>query len=288
VISQSEAQWRKRLAASLDVATVPKDLQPPLTDVPKDHEDGRCLFMSDSNFQQCRIGSPTAKKTVALLGDEHAMMWTTALRNILLPLGYAIQPLTMGGCPNARITVFDHALPNHGRECDKHRAWVFRKLAVMNPDTVVMSDFSGFADYTGPDGKRTTIGVRDAWATGLERTLAKIHPLTHHIVVLGQTPRGRALEKCLPSSLNLSRCYGDDVYLSGIRVMEKRIITDINGMYVDPGPWLCVAESCPPIIDKTPVYFDDNHFTVTLTKRLTPLLRTKLRPITHPVKLQHP
>jgi len=65
------------------------------------------------------------------------------------------------------------------------------------------------------------------------------------------------------------------VILSSLqRAIEQQAVTNVGGAFVDPGPWLCYHESCPPIIDGTAAFWDNSHLTRTMAQKLTPELKT--------------
>jgi peptidoglycan/LPS O-acetylase OafA/YrhL len=271
------ASWQHVLEQSIRLKTMPSNLNPPLAAVPNDREPMRCLSVDQPILKFCRWGTPSATRTVFVIGDSHAQMWFTAIQRVFPPSQYTVQALTEGGCPNSDITPSEPGRPEAGPACDTHRRWVWGMIARLKPDVVVMSDSANFVDWAAPDGSSTATGDLGAWQQGLKRSLAQIRPYTKRIVLIGQTPRAKALADCLPRNMALKPCYGDDSYSSRLRVFERSAVAAVGGIFVDPARWLCQGALCPPVIDGTAAYFDDNHITVSMEKKLAPLLRTAIQ-----------
>ena len=270
------ASWQHLLQQSIGIKTMPSNLNPPLAAVPEDREPMRCLSVDPVILKFCRWGNPSATRTVFVIGDSHAYMWFTAIQEVFPPSQYTIQALTEAGCPNSDITPRDPERPDAGPTCDAHRKWVWEMIASHKPDVVVMSDSANFADWAAPDGSSTATSDLGAWQQGLTRSLRQIRPYTKRIVLIGQTPRAKALADCLPQNMALKPCYGDDSYSSRLREFERHAVGAVGGIFVDPAAWLCQGALCPPVIDGTAAYFDDNHITVSMEKKLAPLLRSAI------------
>lgn len=273
----AERQWTHEVRQGLELDRVPANLQPPLADVPGDMEPMECLSIDRTNMARCGWGSPRADRSVVVLGDSHAHMWFTALRHVFPPGRYRVWPLTKASCSNAEIDRREPGLPDLAAACREHRSWVRQQIEKLRPDVVVMSDFAGFTDWIAADGTPRNEGMRPAWRAGLAESLGRLAPLVPRIILIGQTPEGKALADCLPRDLTLDNCQGSDSYMAGQREIERELVEAVGGTFIDPGPWLCAGGRCPPVIAGTAVFHDDNHLTVAMERRLAPLLAAKIR-----------
>lgn len=266
-------QWQQRLSEALTTEVVPATLQPNLAEVPTDRKYFNCLNVSSENEETCSWGADAAPRLAVVLGDSHALMWMPALQLVLPPKGFKLKTPGLGGCPNSTVRRWEPAFSFMGDQCAAHHRWVLERLRALRPDLVVLSDFSGFVNWQTKAGEVKTTGYREAWASGLEEFIKQVVPLAREVVIIGQTPRGQALSDCLPRTLELARCFGDDNYMRGQRGIERRVVLVTGGKFVDPSVWLCVGSKCPPVIDNSAVFHDDNHLSASMAVKLAPMLR---------------
>lgn len=97
-----------------------------------------CFDVSGQNVQSCLFGSRTAMRHAAILGDSIAGARLPGLREGLGKLGWSVQTLTMGQCPNITATTLVDGQPFI--DCQNHRQWALGYLAKVKPDLVVLSN----------------------------------------------------------------------------------------------------------------------------------------------------
>lgn len=269
---QKLKEWQLKVSAGLELKKLPDSVTPPLKTLSEDRESMSCLTVDVTNMSRCQWGSKDAPKSVFVLGDSHAHMWITALRYAFAPQKFSLRYLGMSGCPNAGVIRVDPEWPDRPQECTDHQSWVLSLIKKERPDIVVLSDSAGFPVGLDSQLPAMTAAERQRWERATQSMLIKVRELASRVIVIGQTPRGRSLETCLPANLKLSSCLGNDEVTSRLRDAERRMARKEKASFVDPAPWLCVGLVCPPVIDNTIVMFDDNHLTVSIERRLAPLL----------------
>ena len=61
-----------------------------------------------------------------------------------------------------------------------------------------------------------------------------------------------------------------------VRDMLNRQAARAGALTIDPVPWLCTAELCPPVISNAVVYFDATHISNAYARKLVPELSAAL------------
>jgi hypothetical protein len=128
-----------------------------------------------------------------------------------------------------------------------------------NPNTSIKLPDGSIVDVPGSRGN-------PYWAEKLDVSLSQIK-ISGKLIFFGTPPApvGGSLAVCTDSKLRLTdKCFGDassfPLGKSAAREIQKKLIAKNGGVYVDPLPWLCLKNTCPPIIDKSPVFSDGSHF----------------------------
>ena len=60
------------------------------------------------------------------------------------------------------------------------------------------------------------------------------------------------------------------------RAKVATAVASAGAMLLDPTPWFCARDICPPIIGNVLVDRDDNHMTATYALTVTPVLAERL------------
>ncbi|WP_083473504.1 acyltransferase family protein [Frankia sp. R43] len=251
---------------SLDLGDLPGGLRPSLEQAPNDYKSNRCYTSITSGTPtDCVYGDPQGRRTVVLFGDSHANQWFNAMNEVSRRNGWRLVPYTKGGCPPADYPNFVlETLKRVYTECNTWRADVLGRIRALSPDLVVIgSEARTEAIRVGPGGM--TKVVRDLRSTGAK------------VVLIEDTPYpGFDVPDCLARNpTNVRRCI---VRVAGAKLTEPQRAIEIRGaaaggaMLVDPVPWLCTKDECPPIIGDTIVYYDKSHITGTYSTALASYL----------------
>ena len=250
----------------------PRDLQPRLVDARKDtdglNDRGCGLSLSGTTPPRCDLGAADGAITVALVGDSHAAQWSPALELIASQRGWRLVPFTKDSCIFLDMRIVSLHLEREYTECAQWRAKVVAALEKLHPDLVVVSS----SRWVHPVDARDADVSRQVDA--MVRLLTQVHG---RIALIADTPLSEVdVPACLtrkdrtPESCATARSYALTAHLARDgRVAERLAVT-----LIDPARWLCDAEVCPAVIDRTIVFRDDHHLTATMARRLAALLES--------------
>jgi len=228
----------------------------------------------------CAFGAPAdrASRTVALLGDSHAVHWRAALGPVADAVGWHGVSLSRDGCPfsSARPVLPARLMPSCLRWRAAVPAWLRRHPEI---DTLFVSAHpahvvtargrsplaTAVAGYIGawrrlPRSIRTVVVIRDTpidppWTTGcIGRAI--------------RTRRPAGLACAVPRHLALR----GDAEAAAARAWHgrRRVVV------IDFTDFMCDARRCFPVVGGALVHKDGNHLTATFGATLAPYLRRAL------------
>ncbi|ABW16011.1 acyltransferase 3 [Parafrankia sp. EAN1pec] len=255
---------------SLDLPGLPAGLRPSLEQVPLDYKANRCYAsITASTPTDCAYGDPNGRRTVVLFGDSHANQWFNAMNKVSRERGWRLIPYTKGGCPPAEYPDFVlETLKRVYTECNTWRAEALARIGALDPDLVVV----------GSEARTEAIRVG---AGGMASAVRTLRSTGAKVVFISDTPYpGFDVPDCLARNpSNIRRCVvrvSDAKLTEPQRAIENQGARDGGAMLVDPVPWLCAKEQCPPIIGDTVVYYDKSHITGTYSTTLASYLGSEL------------
>ncbi len=230
----------------------------------------------DGVLGPCEFGvpAPSAKSTVALVGDSHASHWRAALEYVAQRKRWRGVSITRSGCPLMRATT--KLQPAQRAEClewnDEVPRW-FQKHPTVHTAFVV-AHFAG--DVVVSDGaselETKVAGFKAAWES--------LPATVKHIVVIRDTPIvGFQANECVRKAKAKRRNAGsvcavkrsealreDPAVVAARRLGSKRVTV------VDMSRYLCSKKRCFPVIGGALVYKDDQHMTDVFATTLGPYL----------------
>ena len=217
---------------------------------------------ADTTSSACVHGDPTADRTIVVYGDSHGAMWIPAFDEIGRQGGWQVVQLTKPGCQAPDYPSWSNALDREYTECAEFREFALDKIEELQPDIVVVTSARKGA-LLAKDGKATTDGLDQAWATGLGSVLDRIAPNTDRTIVLGDMayPAQGGID-CLTAHENdvmaCSTPVSDAVYADH-NAMEQQVAEEHGAEYVDIIPWFCTADTCPAVIGGLTTRRDAHH-----------------------------
>jgi peptidoglycan/LPS O-acetylase OafA/YrhL len=276
------------VAAAVDQAMAQERLPEALTPSLQDLESDISLLPSactverdDTKVRSCVLGDPTAKRTVVLFGDSHAVMWLRPLEKLAKEHGWRVVPFRKAGCFPIDATIWWAAKQRGYSECDTWRENVYAEIAKVKPDMIVTSGLLDFSLVDPATGKLATGALATSlYKDGLRGSLERLHDITPNIQVIGGTP---TLEKpaadCLGStSATMATC----VRAPARNILERNALWSdatkaAGGDFIDPVQWLCYKSTCPVVVGNVIVYRDSHHITTTYAATLESQLESRLR-----------
>ena len=216
--------------------------------------------------QPCVIGDTSARPSIMVWGDSHALSWAPAFDEILKKHRISGYLVLHGACPPL-LDVHESGEPR----CYTSNA-AARDLISRSPElkTVVLA--ARWSNYFRPshivlaDGNSRTGNLRVA-SDGLVTTLKFLKSRGLNAMLVGDAPG--ALDD-VPLSMALVSAHGG----SGTRPISvtevhdrdmpfARVAREVQGhglaTYIDVVPWFCDSDACTYQIGGVPVYRDDNH-----------------------------
>ncbi|WP_410646632.1 acyltransferase family protein [Amycolatopsis sp. cmx-4-54] len=217
---------------------------------------------------KCTYGTATAPKTIVLVGDSHAAMFSTVLaRFVREHPEWRVKMMLRNGCPFTAIA------PAGLTVCSDQNERELAGILAMRPELVVTSAMS-------PESYDKDLKWR--WESraqtveGYESMLRRISDAGIRTGVIRDVPRpAKNTPRCLET--NPGRHTECDTALGEAFGQDKDPLVEAAGRVprttvVDLTPWLCTGDVCPAVVGNVVVY-RDNHLTDSY-------VRTLYRPLT--------
>ena len=278
VPAASDAAVKRLVEMSARITSLPTNLTPPLADVPADWGGpaGPCWPANDqTTVPACTFGDPNGTHTMVLYGDSHAAMWFYPMDLIALLSHWKLVLLSKGWCP-ANMLPYGNP-PGVGKpggeyaQCDEWHQFALGRIRQLQPDLVIVTQELSDA----PQGSSYTA---KQWGRGMTRTLRRIPVPARNIVVLGNIPSlPMSPPLCLSrNTSNVQACSSPlPQYYASFDGAEEKAATQVGARYLSVTPWFC-SVTCPAVIGKYEVYYDDYHVTRTYAEYLTLVLAKAL------------
>jgi hypothetical protein len=223
----------------------------------------------------CVHGDPNGTRSVVIYGDSRATQWLPAFDLIGKQQGWRVIQLTKPGCQVADFPRFSSTLKREYTECAEYRAFALAQIEQIRPDVVILSS-AGKDARVVVDGKATSRGIEEAWASGLASMIQRITPLTGKVVVLGDMayPSEPGIDCLTAHADNAQQCNTRraDAVFAEHNAMEARVAAENGAEYVDIIPWFCTQTECPAVIGGLTVHRDSYHVAENYVYRLSYVL----------------
>ena len=227
---------------------------------PKIYQDGCHLENGQIIPPECIYGTKDARRAIVLFGDSHAAQWFPALEKMAKENGFALTSFTKSACPGPAIRKVDKG-GYRNSECSKWRDNVYKRIAELKPEAVLVS---GMQYFQRPEGYQSRA---QWWQEGQRKTLLALRGLTPKIVYIADTPHPK---QDIPSCLSSKKARNCDN-------TEKTPLITVDGyLLVDPTPWLC-TRTCPAVLDGIVTYRDASHISVEMSTSLSAQMARALR-----------
>jgi hypothetical protein len=269
------------VARAVHINTVPANLTPALQHAAADMNMPAGYVNCEGNLPiaqtpTCIIGSPQASIRIALFGDSHARMWSTAIATIAANSGASLLLLVRDGCPISSFAFADEGtIPP--ATCSAWIANSIQRVASFNPTMVIVTSDAS------PGDMRTLNNVpvsKTEYEKGLDTILKKLVAPARRLVILGDIPylaqdgpdclaahESRVQACSTPTSIAIHTT--EDLWQEAAGKKE-------GAQYIDTVPWLCTKTECPAVIGNIEVYEGLYHITATYADYLEPVLQQAL------------
>ena len=218
----------------------------------------------DIVVELCPVGDRRASRTVVVFGDSQAGVLLPALDLVGASNGFRVIGLVKLGC--APYAVDQWAFGERYVACDEFRDWARKRIREIAPDTLVLGA-RGMLAIDTVDGKPD----ERAWSTGVETTLDQVVAEAGNVVVVsGVGAIAVRPATCLsdPSS-NLRSCSSPEDELSLVaNGLTRAAATDHGLTYADLTSLACQRHRCPLVAERTVLYHDPAHLSMTWMRRV--------------------
>jgi len=230
--------------------------------------------------RSCVLGDRTAKRTIVLFGDSHAVMWLGPLEKLAKEHGWRIVAYRKPGCFPLDASIWWPAKQRAYTECDTWREGAYAEMAEMKPDMIVTSGLLSFFLVNPVNGKAVAGPTATRlYTAGLRSSLARLHDITPNVNVIGGTPTlPKAAADCLGStSATMATCVRAPTknFLER-NALWKAATKQVGATFIDPVQWLCYQSACPLVVGNIIVYRDSHHITKTYAATLERQLESRL------------
>jgi peptidoglycan/LPS O-acetylase OafA/YrhL len=227
-------------------------------------------------FLSCHFNRAPPTRTVAIVGDSHALHFGGAVFSIAKQLNWRVIVLTKGHCPatHARVLSFEGTVED-SEWVDGCRHWadlVDEELARWSPADVFTSGFTREMQFDGDPARSVETGAQgllDVWTQWAARGM--------HVVVLRDVPStgGVYIPDCLATNvgnpLACSQPRSTAVIRDALSVASERVASDRIST-VDLTNLFCDENRCYGVIGGSIAYWDEDHLSPQFSRTLAPFL----------------
>ncbi|MGH3325236.1 MAG: acyltransferase family protein, partial [Streptomyces sp.] len=252
------------LAANLAVLPVRPEPSAAGQDLPVIYADDCMQDTRKSDLVRCVYGAARPTRTIALVGNSHAVNWFPTLHALADANKWRIVVLAKGSCMLADEPQIYKGRPQPS--CDVWQQHVLAELTKLRPDLVITTA----THSSGTEGEALTPGMVSRWR--------QLDALGLRVLALRDTPRLPFKAPQCVETKGRDACTSDKLY-SLARVSPILALRDPppNVKFSDFTPYLCRDGRCPSVIGNVLVYWDSfGHFTATFARTLAPLLERQV------------
>jgi peptidoglycan/LPS O-acetylase OafA/YrhL len=214
----------------------------------------------------CRIGAERGVRTIALIGDSHALHWAPALEKAAQQRNWTVYVFSKGACPVADVAVWAWALKGPYASCAQWRANMLERVSsIRGLDAVVIGRYQDYRDLVllGGDKRSDARTVAGPWKAASARSFARLSEAAPRIIVLRDTPRPpEDVPTCLSRHLDDSQCgfpRSSGTGLDAVLAAAEKDAAPDAVRFVDLTATICPTATCPVVGPGGQVIFRDRH-----------------------------
>lgn len=257
----------------------------PLSKVPTDNPEGLskgCLIAESATTAlgsrplTCYFGDLSTKKTLILFGDSQAWMWLPAFNELGKSKHFRVELDARAGCEVADLPMFDNSTTASAEACSAFRTWFFNRVKSLHPFVTIIADY----EYTEHANYSDQPYTQSSYDAALAETVSTIKTDGSKPVFLSPPPP-QTTNPAVCLSIHVSdiqECNVPIVCLTGTTsppaacqfvgnpsvsisniVNLSKTVTSGHGTYINLEKLFCTTKTCPVVIDKISVFFDQVH-----------------------------
>jgi hypothetical protein len=264
------------VARAPSITKIPRKLNPAIADAPNDQAQagvsGCVAADSATKVKKCIYGDAKSRKVLALVGDSHAGMWSTAMDIAGKRSGWRVVLYSKTGCPAVDIAVWDPTTNAPYKTCNTWHTWVLRQLKSLKPNMVALT-----SEFFDPHDSSDKIITESQWDTDLASTIKEVKLITPSVAVIGDIPYLEQVDPdCLAAHEGSPQVCNTpaSIAVRSVHDAGEAATAKANGArFINVVPWLC-STTCTAIIGNMIVYHNQYHLTATYTMYLSGVLGT--------------
>ncbi|WP_432676786.1 acyltransferase family protein [Rhodococcus pyridinivorans] len=270
VLGPAQAALAEEIANSLQATSWP-ELNPSMDAAISGPQAPRdilsCGIVDRIDSASCTWGSPTAPRTIVILGDSIAMTYVQSLKNFAEGSDgqWKVRTEAMFGCTFVGIEQPERN-NDIGAACPGRKDEAIAVVNEVRPDVVIISNRY---DAT-PSGE---------WAAGMSKLTSQFAANVGKIVFLSAPPDDITIGDCFNRISSPADCISKVTPTWRDRARIEKILAErLNGLFIDSRPWFCTIDDyCPSFVGTTPVKSDKVHITPEYGAKISPAFAEALR-----------
>jgi hypothetical protein len=224
----------------------------------------------------CVVNAAATTKRMVLIGDSHAVMWSTAVANIAKANGYSLLFLAKIPCPLPLVSFWNGLNGTPNQQCTTWKKWALTRIQQFDP-SIVIATTEDFDLYSG----NATRMSQSEFSKGLVTFLKDLAAPGRTVVLLGDMPYlSQTGPFCLAAHEgNVQTCSTPtgQAVLAQSQAAQRTAASKAGAQFVNVVPWFCTRNSCPAIVDNIDVYSDCCHITSNYGMHLEGVLSEALK-----------
>jgi len=212
----------------------------------------------------CKLGDPSATRTVVLFGDSHAGMWVPGLLPVARAQQFAIVVLDKPGCYVNRLHTNLSGWP-----CANWYRWALRQDHRLHPAATLV-DFKLSGNYLENNPTTTVADLRSV-----------LNQVQNGVWLQDSPGQTRKTADCITAAGATQRTCSSPVTSSYTTLMRdiQTMLVLRHRLSIPTLQWFCAGGVCPSVIDHTLTTHDGDHLTMEYSADLAPLLAPEMRRI---------
>jgi len=224
----------------------------------------------------CTWGNADAPTRIVVVGDSVGLNYVGPLRDIALKSNGQLQVHSeaMPGCTFAADLIADDAQQAAACPARKQRAVDY--ITTNKPAVVIIANAYGdkTLQETGQEMEP------EAWSDSMHRIVDQLRGSVGKIVFLAAPPADRNPADCFgrPGSSPFDCISTVSQTWRRFADQEKRVASDVGGVWIDSRPWFCAnLRFCPGFVGTTPTKYDAEHMSSAYGLKIAPVIAESLR-----------
>jgi hypothetical protein len=213
--------------------------------------------------QICRLGDPTSRRVVVMIGDSHSNMWDPAIISDAAAHGFAVVPLAKSGC---QLSILH--LDSTGWPCASWYRWALAEDKRLHPLATIVSFLYKQGWESAPA----------AWVKELQGVLDQV---TSPVLITDPPYQNAVPAECVSTAGATQRTCSSPVpstYVPFVQAIASMAVAD-RVPIIPTLQWFCSQGTCPMLIDDTITTRDKDHLTMDYVEDLTRVFSLALNPI---------